>query len=169
MADVDLQAAFDREFRGHIERFREPVVAVLGELVATALPRGNADPDEVEFAVLSFEMQADWRYFPVRAFAMDRECINEADGIGPPFQAQILPTSAGPLVPAGAIDQDEYEAAGVRTFESGARVLAEWFGECWHAAGGAAFSLPTYINLHDSSWYFDLHARRWVKHTEIGR
>jgi hypothetical protein len=73
---------------------------------------------------------------------MDRECINEADGIGAPFHGRVLPTSAGPLIPDGAIDQDGYEEAGVRTFESGARVLAEWFGECWHAAGEASFPLP---------------------------
>lgn len=71
------------------------------------------------------------------------------------------------MIPQGAIDQDRYESAGVATFESGARVLAEWFGECWHAAGGAKFPLPAYINLHDSSRYYDLHARRWVKHTDL--
>jgi hypothetical protein len=169
MADESRQQAFDREFRGHIERFREPVVASLRELISTPLPGGEADPDGYEFAVQSFEMQADWRYFPVRAFAMDRECINEADGIGAPFHGRVLPTSAGPLIPDGAIDQDGYEEAGVRTFESGARVLAEWFGECWHAAGGASFPLPAYINLHDTSRHYDLHARRWVQANEIGR
>ena len=29
MADEELQIAFDREFRDHIERFRDPVVAAL--------------------------------------------------------------------------------------------------------------------------------------------
>ncbi|MGL4461537.1 MAG: hypothetical protein ACRDD1_19710 [Planctomycetia bacterium] len=169
MADAEKQAAFEREFRGHIERFREPVVAALRTLVATPLPSGERDLDGCEFAVLSFEQQADWRHFPVRAFAMDRQAIDEADGVGPPFRGRMLPTAAGPLVPAEAIDQDAYEAAGVRTYESGARVLAEWFGECWHAAGGAAFPRPAYINLHDSSRYFDLHALRWVQHTEIGK
>ena len=113
-------------------------------------------------------MQADWRHFPVRAFEMDREAIDE-EYYEPPFCGRVLPASAGPLIPKGAIDQDRYESAGVATFESGARVLAEWFGECWHAAGGAAFPLPAYINLHDSSQYFDLHARRWVKANTIGR
>ena len=159
MADAESQAAFDREFRDHIERFREPVVAVLRTLVATELPG--------EFEVLSFEMQADWRNFPVRAFAMDREAIDEVY-FEPPFKAPVLP-KAGPLIPKGAIDQDRYEDDGVATFESGARVLAEWFGECWHAAGGATFPLPAYINLHDSSRYFDLHARRWVMANTIGR
>ena len=27
--------------------------------------------------------------------------------------------------------------------------MAEWFGECWHEAGGAAFPRPAYISLHD--------------------
>jgi hypothetical protein len=160
MADADLQETFDREFRGHIERFRESVVATLRNLIATPLPGG-------EFEVLSFEMQADWRDFPVYAFAMDREAVNE-EYFEPPFKGKVLP-KAGPLIPKGAIDQDRYEAAGVAMFESGARVLAEWFGECWHAAGGAAFPLPAYINLHDTSRYYDLHARRWVRATEIGK
>lgn len=160
MADAELQAAFDREFRGHLERFTEPVVTALRALVSAPLPG--------EFEVLSFEQQADWRHFPVRAFAMDRAAIDEMY-YEPPFCGRVLPASAGPLVPKGAIDQGRYEDAGVATFESGARVLAEWFGECWHAAGGAAFPLPAYINLHDSSLHYDLHARRWVRATEIGR
>ncbi|MDB5311969.1 MAG: hypothetical protein JWO38_6171 [Gemmataceae bacterium] len=158
MADTELQAAFDREFRGHIERFTQPLIAALRALIATELPG--------EFEVLSFEMQADWRHFPVYAFAMDREAINEVY-FEPPFKGRVLP-KAGPLIPKGAIDQDRYEDGGVATFESGARVLAEWFGECWHAAGGAVFPLPTYINLHDSSRYFDLRARRWVRAADIG-
>lgn len=159
MADAQHQAGFDREFRGHIERFTEPLVAELRELLAAELPG--------TFEVLSFEMQADWRHFPVYAFAMDREAINEVYA-KPPFKGRVLP-DGGPLIPEGGIDQDRYEAAGVATFESGARVLAEWFGECWHAAGGAAFPLPAYINLHDSSRYFDLRARRWVRAADIGK
>jgi len=158
MANAELQAEFDQAFRGHIERFTEPLVAALRKLISTKLPG--------EFEVLSFEMQADWRNFPVRAFAMDREALNE-QYYEPPFKGQILP-KAGPLIPKGAIDQDRYEAGGGATFESGARVLAEWFGECWHASGGATFPLPAYINLHDSSRYYDLHARRWIKATDIG-
>jgi len=160
MADPELQAAFDREFRGHVERFAGPVVAALRKLITTPLPGG-------QFEVLSFEMQADWRNFPVQAFAMDREAINEKY-FDVPFKGKVLPKAA-PLIPKGAIDQDRYEEAGIATFESGARVLAEWFGECWHAAGGPDFPLPAYIHFHDSSRYFDLHERRWVRATEIGR
>ena len=161
MAGANLQAEFDREFRGHIERFTEPLVAALRSLVATKLPA------EVRFKVLSFETQADWEEFPVRAFAMDSEALNEVY-FRPPFKGRVL-LDVGELIPKGAIDQERYESAGVATLESGADVLAEWFGECWHAAGGTEFPLPAYINLHDSSRYFDLHARRWVKDTDIGR
>jgi hypothetical protein len=158
MAETRLSEAFDREFREHIERFTKPLVAALRKLVATKLPG--------EFEVLSFEMQSDWRNFPVYAFAMDREAINEVY-FQPPFKGPVLP-KAGPLILVGSIDQDRYEDGGVATFENGARVLAEWFGECWHAAGGGQFPLPAYINLHDSSEYFDLHARRWVRAADIG-
>jgi hypothetical protein len=157
MADSKLQAEFDREFRGHIERFTEPLVVALRRIVKATPP--------APVQTLSFEIQADWDEFPVRAFAMDRLAINEVY-FHPPFTGQLLP-DADELIPKGAIDQDRYESAGVATFESGARVLAEWFGECWHAAGGAKFPLPAYINLHDSSRYYDLHARRWVKHTDL--
>lgn len=161
MGDAELQAAFDREFRRQIERFTQPLVAALRKLIAAPLPGGK-------FQVLSFETKADWRQFPVYAFAMDREAVNEKF-FEPPFKGRVLPKSAGPLVEEGAIDQDRYEAGGVATLESGARVLAEWFGECWHAAGGSAFPLPAYIYLHDSSRYFDLHACRWVNANSIGR
>jgi hypothetical protein len=158
MADTKLLAKFDRAFRGHIEQFTQPLVAALRKLIGAKLPR--------ELEVLSFEIEADWRSFPVYAFAMDREAVNEVY-FKPPYKGPILPKS-GPLIPKGAIDQDRYEEGGVATIESGARVLAEWFGECWHAAGGATFPLPAYINLHDSSRYFDLQARRWVRAAEIG-
>lgn len=85
MADAQLQAEFDREFRGHIERFTEPLVAALRKIVNIELPEDD------EFEVLSFEMQADWRDFPVHAFAMDREAVNEADDVGRPFYGKVLP------------------------------------------------------------------------------
>ena len=159
MAKSKLQAEFDREFRGHIERFTEPLVAALRPIVTTRSPP--------EMKVLAFEIHSDWGAFPVVAFAMDSEAVNEVY-FRAPFKGKVLP-KASPLIPKGAIDQDRYETAGVATFESGARVLAEWFGECWHAAGGTTFPRPAYISMHDTSRYYDLHARRWVKDTDIGR
>jgi hypothetical protein len=157
VAKLSRQAAFDREFREHIERFTKPLVSALRAIT------GTEPPPVVK--VLSFEMQADWRDFPVCAFAMDDDAPNEVY-FEPPFNGLLLP-DAGELIPEGAIDQDAYEEAGVATFESGARVLAEWFGECWHAAGGTTFPIPAYISLHDSSRYYDLRARRWVRDSEI--
>ena len=49
----------------------------------------------------------------------------------------------------------------------GARVMAEWFGECWHAADGGKFPIRAYINLHDSSRYFDLRSRGWVRESDV--
>jgi hypothetical protein len=115
--------------------------------------------------ILAFEMQADWRNFPVYVFAMDDESPDEVY-FEPPFSGSLLPGS-GELIPSGVIDQDDYETAGVATFEIGSEVLAEWFGECWHSVDGASFPLPAYINLHDSSSYYDLRARRWVRDTDI--
>jgi hypothetical protein len=158
MAKVSKQKAFDREFREQIERFTPELVSALRTITETKPPP--------VVKVLSFEIQADWRYFPVYAFAMDEEALNEVY-FKRPFKGPLLP-DAGELVPEGAIDQDAYEEAGVATFESGAGVLAEWFAECWHAAGGAQFPIPAYINLHDSSQYFDVRTRKWVRASDIG-
>jgi hypothetical protein len=157
MAKSSRQAAFDREFRGHLEKFTPKLVPALRKLVTARVPRA--------VKVLAFEMQVDWREFPVRAFAMDDEAPDEVY-FKPPFSGPVLP-DVGALIPEGALDQDGYEKAGVATFERGAAVMAEWFGECWHAAGGAAFPIPAYISLHDSSRYFDLRARRWVRDEDI--
>lgn len=157
MGKSSRQQAFDREFRGHIERLAPALVAAL-RTITGAMP-----PEEVK--ILAFEVQADWRSFPVHAFAMDDQSPDEVY-FQPPFYGTLL-RDAGPLIPRGAIDQDAYEDAGVATFESGARVLAEWFGECWHEAGGASFHIPAYINFHDSSSYYDLRVRRWVKDADI--
>jgi hypothetical protein len=157
MAGESWQKAFDREFRGHIERFTEPLIVALRRIVSTPVPP--------IVKVLAFEMQADWRDFPVYAFAMDDASPDEVY-FEPPFNGDVLP-NAGELIPRGVIDQDRYEEAGVATFESGARVLAEWFGECWHTAGGATFPIPAVISLHDNSWYFDLRSQKWVRDGDI--
>ena len=125
MGKDSRQAAFDREFREHIERFTEPLVSALSQITAAELPP--------VVKVLSFEMQSDWRSFSVHLAAMDDKAPHEVY-FEAPFNGRILP-GAGELIPEGAIDQDAYEEAGVDTFVSGARVMAEWFGECWHAAG----------------------------------
>ena len=129
MAKSAQQEAFDREFRGHIERLTPSLVSALRGLIATAPPP--------EVKVLVFEVQSDWRGFPVHAFAMDDAAPTEVS-FAPPFSGSLLP-DANDLIPPGTIDQDRFEEAGVDTFVSGVRVLAESFGECWHAAGGRAF------------------------------
>ena len=157
MAKRLRQADFDREFRGHLDRLTKPLVSELRAILKAKPP--------LLVKILSFEMQADWRNFPVYAFAMDDKAPNEVY-FELPFKGPLLP-DAGQLIPDGAIDQDAYEDDDIATYESGARVLAEWFGECWHTAGGANYRLPAYINLHDSSRYFDLRARRWIRDSDI--
>jgi hypothetical protein len=157
MKKTARQAAFDREFLGHIEKFTPRLVSALRKIITVKVPS--------VVKILAFEMQPDWRDFPVYAFAIDDKAPNEVY-FEPPFCGKVLPDT-GELIPDGAIDQDAYEKAGVATFESGARVMAEWFGECWHASGGASFPIPAYINLHDSSRFFDLRARRWVRDSDV--
>ena len=159
MAGASRQKAFDREFRPYLDRHTAALVAALRNVITSPVPP--------VVKVLVFETQADWEEFPVNVFAMDdaspKEVYYES-----PFNDTLLP-GVGPLVPDGAIDQDGYEEDGVATFESGARLMAVWFGECWHTADGGKFSIPAYIHLHDDSDYFDLGARRWVKDTAIWR
>lgn len=157
MAEGFSLEAFDRQFRGHIERLTATLTSALREMVSTPVPS--------VVKVLVFEVQSDWSCFPVHSFAMCDESPDEVY-YEPPFYTFLLPDS-GLLIPEGAINQDAYEDAGVATFESGARLVAEWFGECWHAAGGAGFSIPAYIHHHDRSDYFDLCSRRWVKDSDI--
>ena len=151
------QGVFDREFRDHLEHFTKPLVIALRQITSVKPP--------TVVKILSFEMQPDWRDFPVYVFAMDDAAPNEVY-FESPFNGHLLP-EMGELIPEGAIDQATYEGGGVATFESGARVMAEWFGECWHAAGGDKFPVPAYINLHDSSYYYDLRELRWVSDTDI--
>jgi hypothetical protein len=157
MAPPSPEEIFDREFRQQIERHTPTLVSALRAIVTTTPPPG--------VKILAFEIEPDWREFPVYIFAMDDEAPNEVY-FDPPFSGVLLKDS-GELIATGAIDQDRYEKDGVATFERGAQVLAEWFGECWHLAGGAAFPLTAYINLHDCSRYYDLRALRWVRDSDI--
>jgi len=157
MGKASRQKAFDTEIRGHIERLSPKLVSALRAITSATPPAA--------VKVLSFEVQSDWDALPVYAFAMDDESPNEVY-FKPPFSGKVLKTR-GPLIPRGAIDQDAYEEAGVATYESGARVLCEWFGECWEAAGGSKFPIPAYINHHDRASYYDLRRKRWVKQSQI--
>jgi hypothetical protein len=157
MANAAPQQQFESEFRSHLDRHTTALIAALRGIIATPVP--------AVVKLLAFQMQADWRSYPAHVFAMDDESPDEVY-FEPPLFGALLPESR-PLVPPGAIDQDGYEEAGVHTFETGARVMAEWFGECWHAAGGDRFPIPVYIHLHDSSDYFELRSRRWTKDAEI--
>jgi hypothetical protein len=157
MAKPSRQKEFEQEFRSHIEAHRASLIKAL-----RAITKAKPAP---QVKVLSFEIQSDWSTFPVYLFTMDDEAPDEVDS-DPPFYGELL-KDAGRLIPSEAIDQESYEEAGVATFESGARVLAEWFGECWHAAGGAAFPIGAYIHHHDRSSYYDLRACRWVQDSDI--
>ncbi|AGA31569.1 hypothetical protein [Singulisphaera acidiphila] len=151
------QEEFERKFRGLIERFRPALVQELRTLVATQPPP--------EVKILSFVIFSYWDQFPVRVFAMDDQSPDEVY-FEPPFSAGVL-EGAGELIPRGAIDQNAYEDAGVFTLETGARVLAEWVGECWHEAGGDEFALPAYIGHHDRSAQYDLRLKAWVDESDI--
>lgn len=157
MAKTARQKEFERDFRGHIERHRPALLKALGRIISTKLP--------AVVKVLSFEVFSHWDEFPVNVFAMDNQAPNEVY-FKAPFSGELL-KRVGALIPEGAIDQDAFEDDGVATYETGARVLAEWFGKCWYEAGGAKFPIPAYIGHHDSSAQYDLRKKRWVKFSEI--
>ena len=161
MAKLSLRQAFDREVRRHLERHTPALVSALRTLTA-------ADPP-ARAKELSFEIEPTWDYFPAHVSALgDAADLVGQGGVaevcfGPPFSGPLLEGS-GRLIPAEAAHQLDRlaEEAGVGSIERGARVLAEWFGECWHAAGGAGFPLPASIGLHDSTEWYDLRERRWL-------
>lgn len=148
MAEKSRQQQFEREFRGQIGRLAGPVVSALRGITEASLS------DEI--GVLSFVIHSRGSSFPVFVHAMDSVSPDEVY-FDPPFSGEVL-VGAGPLIPPGAIDRDGYEADGVATYEVGARVLAEWFGECWHEVGGASFPIAAHISHHDQDAYYDLWA-----------
>jgi hypothetical protein len=146
--------SFAREFRGHLNRHTRALESAL-RAVATAAPIPGA-------STVAYWIKPDWREFPVRTIAI-------ADGwpddilIDMSSLFREVVEGAGEMVPDGAIDRGAYEAAGVPTDEAAARVVAEWFGECWHAAGGAEFPWPAFLMWgDDGSSYYDLQTRRWA-------
>lgn len=153
MASASDFERFDRIFNDYLKPHTNALVLELRVIAATP-PSPNA-------GAIGFCQDADWDRFPVYAYVVDAALRREL--VEPwPYESQLL-SAVRPLVPDEAIDEDAYEQAGVRTIERGARLLAEWFGECWHKAGGASFPLPAFIHLHDSNRYYDLRAKRWVK------
>ena len=151
------QAAFDREFSKYLKPLGQPLVTELQKFMQTPVPP--------EVGVQLFVVHSDWSFFPVHAFAMDKESPDEVY-FESPFYGAILPDVAE-IVPEDGINQDEYELNGIATFETGAHVLCEWFGKCWHKAGCAAFPIPAYIHHHDRDAHFDLKAQKWVGQRDI--
>ena len=145
--------SFEREFRAHLDRHTPALVSAL-RVVATTAPIPGASS-------VAYWIKPDWREFPARTIAIDE---GWPDGIliDMSLVGRAVLEGAGEMVPAGAIDQDAYEAAGIATDEAAARVLAEWFGECWHAAGGGQFPSPAYLISGDGSSYYDLRTGGWA-------
>lgn len=47
-------------------------------------------------------------------------------------------------------------------FTSLNKFYIEWISDCWDKAGGASFSKPIYVMMHDSNESFDLRTKEWV-------
>jgi hypothetical protein len=152
---LDRLEEFEALFRSLIARHTPTLTGRLRELVNTSPPPGTE--------VLLFVIFSEWDTFPIEVGTYDRH-IREVSAEAP-FYGKVL--EGVELIPAGAIDQKEFETDGVATFEAGAVVTAEWFGECWHAAGGARFPAPAFIEHHDAADAYDLRERRWVEEATI--
>ena len=144
--------AFDREFKAKFEPLTKKLTDKLIKIIKAKIP--------VEIGAVNFEVEPDWRSFPIWVYARDRNGRSSIPARAP--LSGTLLKGTGPLVKWGEIDMDKYEDAGIGTYERGAALLISWFDLCWRAAGGKDFSRPAAINLHDSTDWFDLRARKWV-------
>jgi hypothetical protein len=142
-------------FRALIDRHTPALTARLRTLVQT--------PPPPAMEVLLFVIFSDWDEYPIQASAYNRQATEVY--FKAPFYGQMLPRRK--LILKDAIDQEAVENEGIATFETGAVVTAEWFGKCWHQAGGNCFSVPAFIQHHDHCEAYDLRRRRWVKDTDI--
>ncbi len=149
------QDEFESLFRSLIERHTPALTARLRELIWTPPPPGTE--------VLLFVIWSRWDTFPIEVGAYDLD-IHELTS-KPPFCGELL--QAMPFIPEGAIDQEAFENDGVRTFETGAMVIVQWFGECWHTAGGGRFPVPVFIEHHDAAEAYDLRERCWIEEESI--
>jgi hypothetical protein len=120
-------------------------------------------PPPLGTEILLFVIFSEWDRFPVEMGAYNRQ-IEELTFEGP-FYGRVL--EGIEFIPSGAIDQAKFEDDGIATYESGAVVIAEWFGDCWHAAHGRRFPVPAFIEHHDSADAYDLHARCWGEEESI--
>jgi hypothetical protein len=152
---VDRLEEFEFLFRSLIERHTPALTARLRELVGTPPPPGTE--------VVLFVIFSEWDRFPIEVGAFNRH-IEEVASEGP-FCGRLL--EGVEFIPAGAVDQEAFENAVVATYEAGAVVTAEWFGECWHAAGGTRFPVPAFIEHHDDAAAYDLRERNWVEEEGI--
>ena len=131
----------NQKLRRALEPLTEKCVAALADLIGQSRPPDTRLIDiEISPSKLTVSFWPTW-------FHMDAS----PGQIGDPHYLML---SDGPLV-----SDDEMEDGSIK-------ILADWFGECWHRAGGATFSLPAYVCQHDDIESFDLRRRVWVDDEE---
>ena len=67
------------------------------------------------------------------------------------------------VIPPDIVADPRYEEADLSTWHLASEVFVPWFADCWEAAGGHRSRWPGYIAHHDSSYSFDLSARRELR------
>jgi hypothetical protein len=154
MSEGRIDQQYKAIIRGHLEQLREKLVVALSEIASAEQP--------ADMYLLDFEAQPGGfsDEFPVVYFPMDRY-LTQLE-LGKPLLPEIHST-----IPEAILEHNNFEAAGVDTWDVAFKVLAEWFAECWKQAGGLNCQYPAYICKHDSIGdSYDLRANRWAPYVE---
>ncbi|WP_203333550.1 hypothetical protein [Planococcus beigongshangi] len=108
----------------------------------------------------------------IRMFSMDKdgsEVFNEANDTAIfAGSEEVLPETAYYHVNDEQLDEffDFYEQNEEELMPQEQQAFADWFRECWEAAGGESLKLPSYFAFHDEAKSYDLKNRRWVDDEE---
>jgi hypothetical protein len=156
---MSKQAKFEDIVRSALARFREPVEARMRELLGRDLP-----PD---VRVLWFEISSDTWGLPVQIFGMDEEAVNEVVIEKPPGSNSYWSVLSERLIAGRDEEYISQKAIYAGSYETAAKVIAEFVRDGYLAAGGKDHPLRAFAAHHDRGTALDLKLGKWVDTEDI--
>jgi hypothetical protein len=149
----ELRRSLEQQVQDHLSQLTDRLISELRPIVTKTQPQDTY--------LLDFEVHADGfgDSFPVYWDPFDAELTQL------PGRTDLL-ADIPYTIPPEIIDSEEYDDMGIDAWNIAFRMLAPWFAECWHAAGGLDCAYPAYICQHDDVESFDLKQRTWISDDE---
>ena len=107
---------------------------------------------------IGFEIRSRFKGFPVSAYALDSDGINEVNpNPGRPWSGRLVSSFEENLLDPTLVDEHDI------SYELMAIFLAEFIGDCWQGTVGSTYGIPVFANHQDRPIRYDCIEGRWYE------